>query len=334
MVKPYQTCLRNGITDCQRKPEPHGKDPDMNHSNRFRPATLEKLASYICGDEPLPFPYRSSSKLTAFFTGLDLDYIHHGETRNTWVRECLIDLSRKKGAVGSYSSSDSALYAVIEEIMNPDYFDGLEEGSLEKGLEMINRTLLSYQLEVVFDQKQWKSTLVSTDGKFVSTAHRSPEKATKITFSPRVFEIPNDLEPQRDLVALMMPFGGFDGVHTAIKNACKRANLKTRRADDIWDNDTILQDIFDLIYAAEIVIADFTNKNPNVMYETGVAHTLGKHVIPITQTLEHIPSNLTGHRALKYVGANSQGLSQLESDLFVRLTTIMKGRELGNADSS
>ena len=30
----------------------------------FRSAALDKLASYICGDAPLPFPYRSSSKLT------------------------------------------------------------------------------------------------------------------------------------------------------------------------------------------------------------------------------------------------------------------------------
>lgn len=73
-------------------------------------------------------------------------------------------------------------------------------------------------------------------------------------------------------------------------------------------------------------MSDFTTKNPNVMYETGIAHTLGKHVIPITQTLEHIPSNLQGHRSLVYVGANSQGLEKLEADLLERLTTITHGR--------
>jgi hypothetical protein len=301
----------------------------MPPSTRFRPATLEKFASFICGDNPLPFPYRSSSKLTAFFTGLDLDYIHHGETRNTWARECLIDINRKHGAVGGFPSAESAMYAVIEEIMNPDYFEASEEGEFDAALEMINKTIRQYQLEIVFDESTYTSSLVSTDGKFVSTAHRSPEKATKITFSPRVFEVPEGIEPKKDLVAIMMPFGGFDGVHRAIKGACSKAKLETRRADDIWDNDTILQDIFDLIYAAEIVVSDFTNRNPNVMYETGVAHTLGKHVIPITQTLEHVPSNLHGHRALLYVGANSQGLEKLEADLYKRLVTITKGRKLG-----
>ncbi len=294
----------------------------------FRSAALDKIASFICGDPPLPFLYRSSSKLTTFFTGLDLDYIHHGETRNTWARDSLIDLSRKRGAVGFYASADAALFAVVEEVMNPTYFENSPQANLDQALAIMNKTLLPYNLAIAHNENQGTCSLVSTDGRFVSTAHRSPDKATKITFSPRVFEVPEDIEPRKKLVAIMMPFGGFDGVHKAIKSACTSAGLESKRADDIWDNSTILQDIFDLIYSAEIVVTDFTNKNPNVMYETGVAHTLGKHVIPITQTLEHVPSNLHGHRSLLYVGANSQGLDKLESDLLERLETITKGRAL------
>jgi hypothetical protein len=295
---------------------------------RFRSAALDKIASFICGDPPLPFPYRSSSKLTGFFTGLDLDYIHRGETRNTWTRDALIDISRKSGAVSIYASAEAALCAVVTEVMNPTFFEENRNADLEQALSLMNKTLMPYDLEVVFDKSQFKCELRSTDGKFVSTAHRSPDKATKITFSPRVFEVPEEVEPQRNLVAIMMPFGGFDGVHNAIKSACSSLDFEPKRADDIWDNSTILQDIFDLIYSAEIVVADFTGKNPNVMYETGIAHTLGKHVIPITQTLEHVPSNLHGHRALLYVGANSQGLRKLTADLTERLRTIKEGRRL------
>ncbi len=40
-----------------------------------------RLAGMICGDEPFTyFPYRSSSKLTRFFVGLDLNYVHDGST--------------------------------------------------------------------------------------------------------------------------------------------------------------------------------------------------------------------------------------------------------------
>ena len=95
-----------------------------------------------------------------------------------------------------------------------------------------------------------------------------------------LFAVP-DADPQPDLVAVMMPFAKeFDGVLSAIQAASARNGLKCLRADDIWEESTIIQDIFNLIFRAQIVVVDFTEKNPNVMYETGIAHTLGKHVIP------------------------------------------------------
>jgi len=301
---------------------------------QFRSAALNMFAQFICGDSPLPFPYRSSSNLTAFFTGLDLDCVHHGESRNAWTRDSLIDVSRKTEPVSIYPSAEGALFAVIVEIMNPMYFEASPNSDFEQAMSLMNKTLKPYDLEVAFDKSRFACSLVSTDGKFISTAHRSPDKATKIIFSPKVFEVPESVEPRKNLVAIMMPFGGFNGIHKAIKAACTEAGFESKRADDIWDNSTILQDIFDLIYAAEIVVSDLTGKNSNVMYETGIAHTLGKHVIPITQTLEHVPSNLLGHRALLYVGANSQGQRKLTADLSERLKTIKNGPVLGKAVSN
>jgi hypothetical protein len=62
-------------------------------------------------------------------------------------------------------------------------------------------------------------------------------------------------------------------------------------------------------------------KNPNVMYETGIAHTLGKHVIPITQAVEDIPFDIRHHRVLKYL-PNKEGYASLSSKLGSRLRQI------------
>ncbi len=86
---------------------------------------------------------------------------------------------------------------------------------------------------------------------------------------------------------------------------------------------SFIQDIFDLIYCARIVIVDFTGRNPNVMYETGIAHTLGKEVIPICQNFEDIPSDLTHHRALKYL-PNDEGYRTLFNELFKRIKAIIE----------
>ncbi|MCX4190805.1 hypothetical protein [Methylophaga sp. OBS3] len=40
-----------------------------------------------------------------------------------------------------------------------------------------------------------------------------------------------------------------------------------RRAEDIWVNQHIIQDVMDLIAKAEYVVCDLTGKNPNVLYE-------------------------------------------------------------------
>lgn len=145
----------------------------------------------------------------------------------------------------------------------------------------------------------------------------------KITFAPVVFKIP-DCVTDYNLVALMMPFSKeFDEVHLAIKEACEHVNLKCIRVDDIWEDSAIINDIFKLIFEARFVISDFSNKNPNVMYETGIAHTLGKEVIPIVQNNTDLPFDLQHHRALSYF-PNREGLNDLKAKLSDKLAKSKK----------
>ncbi len=158
------------------------------------------------------------------------------------------------------------------------------------------------------------------DKKFPSESHYISAKPSerKITFAPSVFQVPEgNVEP--DLAAVMMPFAAeFNAVHDAIKSACTSTGLRCFRADDIWEEATIIQDIFNLVFRAQVVIVDFTGKNANVMYETGIAHTLGKHVIPITQSLADVPFDMQHHRALKYL-PNYEGITELKTALTKKL---------------
>lgn len=63
----------------------------------------------------------------------------------------------------------------------------------------------------------------------------------------------------------------------------------------------ILADIIPPIYAADIVLADLTGLNPNVMYELGVAHSFNKKTIMITRDdLGSLPFDLKQYRAKDY----------------------------------
>ena len=43
-----------------------------------------------------------------------------------------------------------------------------------------------------------------------------------------------------------------------------------------------------------------TGRNPNVMYEIGMAHTVGKPVVMITQNREDVPFDLKHYRYIVY----------------------------------
>ena len=156
---------------------------------------------------------------------------------------------------------------------------------------------------------------------FISTSTDITEVKRVVTFSPSVFNIP-EKSFDNNLVSVMMPFAmEFDKILETIKAACSSVGMSCKRVDDIWNNSTIVQDIFELIYCSSIVIVDFSGRNPNVFYEVGIAHTLGKNVIPITQNIEDIPFDLRHHRTLKYLN-NSEGLLDLKSNIENRLTVL------------
>lgn len=125
------------------------------------------------------------------------------------------------------------------------------------------------------------------------------------------------------MATVMMPFGpAFDDVRDSISEACAAVGLELRAADDIWNNSILIQDIFDLILNSCIVIVDFTGKNPNVMYETGVAHALQKEVVPISQSLDDVPFDLNHHRIQMYDN-NAAGRLKLQHALGKRMKTII-----------
>lgn len=288
---------------------------------KFGNAALGKLARMICGDAPFNevFPYRSSSYLTAFFEGADLDYAHDGSTRYWWVRSVLVDLNDKPEVSEALPSPE--MIRVIEYLADPDHFDRERGPGQEPAIHALNEVLRRYELVIDRDASTGRVQIRSVTGSYVSTAVPRPEARRTITFAPAVFSVPEH-EPDPQLVAVMMPFAAeFTPVYDAIRGACSDAGLTCYRADDIWQESTFIQDIFNLIFQSAIVIVDFTGRNSNVMYETGISHTLGKNVVPVTQHIGDVPSDLKPHRALKYL-PNEEGLRDLKEQLARRLRTL------------
>lgn len=140
--------------------------------------------------------------------------------------------------------------------------------------------------------------------------------------APKVFRLPVEIPAEHDLVAVMTPFDArFDNVYATLQQAVAESGMRCQRADDIWINNHIVDDIINLIWRARVVIADLTSKNPNVFYETGIAHTLGREVIQIAQSIEDIPFDLRAIRSQTYLN-NGEGLERLKTQILRRLNYL------------
>jgi hypothetical protein len=141
---------------------------------------------------------------------------------------------------------------------------------------------------------------------------------------PAVFQISEHENIEPSLVSAMMPFDpSFNAVYAALQRTAESAGLRCRRADDIWENPAVIQDVVSLIDRSHVIICDCTGRNPNVFYEIGIAHTLGREVILITQAAADIPFDLRHLRFVLYLN-NGEGLNVLSACLERRLSDLTK----------
>jgi hypothetical protein len=83
-----------------------------------------------------------------------------------------------------------------------------------------------------------------------------------------------------------------------IKPALESAGLACVRGDEIYANQAIVHDIWLSIRKARMVVAELSGRNPNVMYEIGLAHAIGKPIVFLTRNEDDVPFDL---RSLRYI---------------------------------
>ena len=82
-----------------------------------------------------------------------------------------------------------------------------------------------------------------------------------------------------------------------------------------------MDEVWQTIYESKIIIADCSGKNPNVFYEIGIAHTIGKPVILITNNRSDIPFDLSHIRYIVY-DFTPRGMKEFEKALRITINEI------------
>jgi hypothetical protein len=194
-------------------------------------------------------------------------------------------------------------------------FDG-EVPPLKNSMMYANRTALHMTDEFEFSRNHWAVKEMDIYRFLLRNVRPRRQR-------PAVFQIPEHESIEQTLVSVMMPFdAGLDAVYTAITQAAVNTGLRCRRADDIWENAAIIQDVVALIDRSRIVVCDCSGRNPNVFYEAGIAHALGREVILITQNEHDMPFDLRHLRCIRYLN-NAEGRAQLTQELQRRMQTLI-----------
>jgi hypothetical protein len=107
---------------------------------------------------------------------------------------------------------------------------------------------------------------------------------------------------ERDLCFVLMEFQQpyTDIYDHLIKPTVEGEGFRCLKSDDIFTTTSVIEDIWANINKAALIIAEISSSNPNVMYELGICHTVGKNVMMITQHPDKIPFNFRHMRCYPY----------------------------------
>jgi nucleoside 2-deoxyribosyltransferase len=115
---------------------------------------------------------------------------------------------------------------------------------------------------------------------------------------------------------VLMPFDSqFDDVYRiGIQEAAASAGVRAERLDEMIFAEGMMEELYRQIQAADIIIADMSDRNPNVFYEVGYADSLEKLCILLTKNPADIPFDLKHRRHIVY-DSISRLREQLKKDL-------------------
>jgi hypothetical protein len=132
-----------------------------------------------------------------------------------------------------------------------------------------------------------------------------------------------------DTCFVMMPFGEwFDRYYQDIYiPAIKEAGFEPVRADELFGSGSVVEQIWEQVMKAKVLLAELTGKNANVFYELGLAHAAKRPVVFTAAQVEDVPFDLRHLRVIVYETKEPEWASKLRQKVTEYLKNAHKEPE-------
>ena len=172
-----------------------------------------------------------------------------------------------------------------------------------------------------FDVIQNKSDVVAQESQPVPVESQ-PHFRKSMSKEPRVREF-------LDTCFVMMGFSDWNDKYyqDIYIPAIKEAGFEPARADELFSTGSVVEQIWEQIKKAKVLLADLTDKNPNVFYELGLAHAAKKPVIFTASKVEDVPFDLRHLRVIIYEVREPDWANKLKRSITDYLKNSLKEPE-------
>lgn len=115
-----------------------------------------------------------------------------------------------------------------------------------------------------------------------------------------------------------------DWIYRHVQSVCSELNVEADRADMMPGTPMITNRIFEAINSSELCVADFSDLNPNVLYEVGVRHSFRMPIVHLAEEGTKLPFDNAQHDTIFYDLSDVGSVDRLKERLRASLIAMLE----------
>jgi len=113
-----------------------------------------------------------------------------------------------------------------------------------------------------------------------------------------------------------------------VRPAAEQCGYDAQRSDEISQPGIITNQVIQSLLEAPLVIADLTERNPNVFYEVAIRHLVRKPLVQMIEVAEPIPFDLSASRMIKIDHKDLDSAEEAKKSLIAQIQAVEKDSSL------